>query len=325
MPTTEPAAATRTSNPALRSIAQLEGPRGWPVLGNLPQLRALQVHRDMELLCARYGALFRVRFGWRNVLVVGDHKLVENLLRDRPDGFRRPAVTSRVSLEMGGRLGVFLAEGPAWRDQRRMIMAGLAPHAVRTYFPALLAIALRLRSRWQAAAGRGQQIILTDDLKRYSVDIAAGLALGIEWDTVGGGDDDLHQHLQIVMDAVARRSRAVVPYWRVLKLSADRQLARSVVALRCTIEGLIGAARERLLRAPARRVRPPNLLEAMLVAADVPGSGIDDATIAGNVSTLLLAAEETTANTIAWTLYLLQRNPAALQRACDEVLRCVVS
>ena len=35
----------------------------------------------------------------------------------------------------------------------------------------------------------------------------------------------------------------------------------------------------------------------MLVAADEPGSGIDDNQVAGNVLTMLLAGEDTTANT----------------------------
>ena len=306
-----------------RSIAQLGGPRGWPLLGNLPQLRPIRIHRDIEALCGRFGMLFRVWFGRQAVVVVADHKLIETILRDRPDGFRRPTVTTRISLEMGGKLGVFLAEGQAWRDQRRMVMAGLAPQAVKAYFPALLKVALRLRARWQGAASQGQTIILTDDLKRYSVDIAAGLALGTESNTVDGFDDGLHQHLEVVMRAVARRSLSILPYWRVLKLPADRQLDRSIVALRVTIDALIAAARERLIQTPARRARPPNLLEAMLCAADDPDSRIDDATVAGNVSTMLLAAEDTTANTIAWLLYLLQRHPAALERARNEVLRCL--
>ena len=37
--------------------------------------------------------------------------------------------------------------------------------------------------------------------------------------------------------------------------------------------------------------------------------------------TMLLAGEDTTANTLAWTIYLLHRNPAVLDRAREEVDR----
>ena len=43
----------------------------------------------------------------------------------------------------------------------------------------------------------------------------------------------------------------------------------------------------------------------MIVAADDRGSGITDAEVAGNVMTMLLAGEDTTANTLAWVICLL--------------------
>ena len=32
----------------LRNYEDLPGPRGWPLLGNLPQVKASRIHRDME-------------------------------------------------------------------------------------------------------------------------------------------------------------------------------------------------------------------------------------------------------------------------------------
>jgi cytochrome P450 len=43
--------------------------------------------------------------------------------------------------------------------------------------------------------------------------------------------------------------------------------------------------------------------------------------VAGNVLGMLLAGEDTTANSIAWMIHLLWRHPAALARATDEVRR----
>jgi cytochrome P450 len=70
-----------------------------------------------------------------------------------------------------------------------------------------------------------------------------------------------------------------------------------------------------------RRESPHNLLEAMITAADQPDSGIDDSQVAGNVLTMLLAGEDTTANTIAWMIHLLWANPLALALATEEVRR----
>ena len=314
-------AAAAAAAAAPRTLEQLPGPRGLPLLGNLLQMKPSRVHRVVEDWSRRHGGLFRIRFGRTPILVVADHELVATVLRNRPDGFRRPLITARVSDEMDGRPGLFLAEGSVWRDQRRMVMSAFAPHAIKAYFPALRTVALRLRQRWRDAAAHQRSIPLNDDLKRYTVDIIAGLALGTEINTLEGGDDAIQRHMDVLLKGVARRSLTLIPYWRWFKLPVDRQIERSTAALRSAIDGFIGAARKRMAEQPERRQRPGNMLEAMLAAADEGGSGVDDIAVAGNVSTMLMAGEDTTANSLGWLLYLLQRHPDALRRAQDEVQR----
>jgi cytochrome P450 len=317
-----PVPATADSPPAtLRRIADLPGPRPWPLAGNLPQIRPLRIHQDVEAWARQYGPLFRVFFGRMPLLVVSGHELVGAVLRDRPEGFRRPAITTQVSDEMGGRPGVFLAEGAAWRDQRRMVMAALAPHAVKAYFPSLIKVAQRLQAHWRKAAQAGAAIDLAEDLKRYSVDVIAGLAFGTDVNTIDGGEDVIQRHMDVILPAVAKRSIALFPYWRYVKLPADRMLDGSVAALSVAIDDLIAAARARLNQEPARRERPANLLEAMICAAEEGGGSVDDIAVAGNVTTMLLAGEDTTSNTLAWMLYLLKQNPATLEKAREEVMR----
>jgi len=312
---------TATLATPLRRIADLPGPRPWPLVGNLLQMRPLRFHQDVEAWCREFGPLFRMSLGPTQALVVSDHKLVSAALRDRPDGYRRPAVTEHIAKEMKGRPGVFLEEGAAWREQRRMVMAALAPHAVKAYFPSLVAVALRLQRRWASAADSGATIDLADDLKRYSVDIVAGLAFGTEVNTIDGGEDVLQRHMDRILPAVSKRSLSLFPYWRYVKLAADRELDHSIAALNTAIDALVAEARARLAADPARRERPANLLEAMICAAEDDGTGLAEDAVAGNVTTMLLAGEDTTSHTLAWMLYLLQQNPAALEAARAEVQR----
>ncbi|HEX7982492.1 MAG TPA: cytochrome P450 [Duganella sp.] len=306
---------------ATRGIDELPGPAPWPLVGNLTQVTPLRIHQDVEAWSRKYGPLFKIRFGRTDIVVLASHELVGAALRDRPDGFRRPAITSDVGEEMGGRPGVFVAEGAAWREQRRMVMAALSPHAVKAYFPALVAVTLRLREHWRRAAADGRAIDLTEDLKRFSVDVIAGLAFGTDVNTIDGGEDVIQRHLDIILPAVARRTIALFPYWRYVRLPQDRRLDASVAALNGSIDALIASARARLAAEPARRERPAHLLEAMICAADQDGNGIDDRIIAGNVMTMLLAGEDTTSHTLAWMLHLLRQNPEALRKARDEVAR----
>ncbi|MBY0240477.1 MAG: cytochrome P450 [Burkholderiaceae bacterium] len=303
----------------LRTIESLPGPRRWPLVGNMLQIRPLRLHQDVEAWCRRYGDFFQMYLGPEQALVVADHAAVAQVLKQRPDTFRRPAMSERIMREMGGVPGLFDAEGQDWRNQRRMVMHAFSPQGIKAYFPSLVKVALRLQQRWDGAARAGRAIDLSDDLKRYTVDIIAGLAFGTDVDTIHGGEDVIQRHLDVILPAIARRTLAFFAYWRVFKLPQDRRLEHSVATVKQAIGDLIGQARVRMAQDPGHAAHPANLLEAMLVAAAQPGSGLDDQAVVGNVMTMLLAGEDTTANSIAWLLYQLQRNPAVLAQACDEV------
>lgn len=310
------------SNPsttALRRIADLPRPPGLPLLGNTLQVKPARIHLDVEAWAREFGPMFRMQLGRGEALVITDHELLSSVMRDRPDGFRRSPQTSKVSIEMGLPQGVFSAEGEDWRRQRRMVMASFAPGHVRAYFPSMLKVARRLQGRWRQAALDGTEINLQADLMRYTVDTIAGLAFGKDINTLESGEDVIQRHLDKVLPAVFRRVLSLVPYWRWFKLPSDRELERSVAVINSTIGDFVTQTRQRLRDDPALRTQPRNLLEAMLVAADQPDSGLGDAQVVGNVLTMLLAGEDTTANTLAWMIHLLQLNPPVLQRLQDEV------
>ena len=307
----------------LRRFEDLPGPRGVPVFGNALQIKPSQMHLQLEQWCRDFGPIFKLRLGQRRLVVVGDHAVVAAILRDRPDGFRRTTRLEEIWTEMGLTPGVFGANGDSWRRQRRMVMAGFDPAHVKRYFPSLQTVAQRLGGRWQKAARQGQAIDLQADLMRYTVDTIAGLAFGAEVNTLESDQDVIQQHLDKLFPALFKRLFAPLPTWRFYRSAADRRLAHSIAEVNAAVNGFIAQARARMAADSSLREHPRNLLEAMITAADEAGSGIDDRQVAGNVLTLLLAGEDTTANTLAWMIHLLWRNPQALARATEEVRRVV--
>lgn len=308
---------------ATRAWADLPGPRAVPLLGNALQVQLDQIHVDLERWAKQYGSVFKIRLGPVPVLVLRDHETINAVMRDRPEGFRRPAKLDEIVRDMGLYPGVFNAEGDMWYAQRRMVMAAFSPSHVRAYFPPLLDVAQRLAKRWHKAAAARQVIDLQADLMRFTVDAIAGLAFGAQTNTLESDDDVIQRHLDKIFPAFYRRMNSFVPYWRWFKLPRDRDLDRSLREVIKAIDDFIFQARERMRREPSRVNQPHNLLEAMIAAADQPDSGVTDADVAGNVITMLLAGEDTTANTLAWALHLLFRNPQTLQKAQAEARRVV--
>src|SRR5947208_718921 len=257
--TAPPAAPTRR-----REIGELPSPPGLPLVGNALQFDRPRMHQLVERWVGEYRPYFSFRIGRRRIVVVADHAAIGALMRDRPDGFRRTKRLAEITAEIGSAaVGVFGAEGEAWKRQRKMVMAGFDPRHLRGYFASLVKVSERLAGRWGRAADADAPIDLQSDLMRYTVDTVSGLAFGAEVNTLESDDDVIQRHLDKIFPAIFRRLMSAVPTWRWWKSAADRELDDSVAAISVAIRDFIAAARQRL-EDPARRAAPENLLEAMI-------------------------------------------------------------
>src|SRR5438067_2036512 len=140
---------TPNSTPS-RSLRDLPAPPGLPLVGNLLQLERDRLHLTLEEWRRTYGDYYRFRNVSREVLVISDPEAIATMLRDRPDGFLRTSRLASIAREMGFD-GVFTANGEEWRRQRPMVMAGLDPQHIKTYFPALVRVTQRFAGRWRLA------------------------------------------------------------------------------------------------------------------------------------------------------------------------------
>ncbi|ABM96335.1 cytochrome P450 [Methylibium petroleiphilum] len=301
----------------LRSVAALPGPRGWPLIGNLLQFDLPRLHRQFEDWADRHGPTYRLRLGRREVLVISDAETIAALLRDRPDTWRRMRPIEAVIREAGGH-GVFSAEGDDWRRQRRLVMSAFDPGHLKRFYPSLQRVTERLMASWREAARRGEAIDLQASLMRYTVDVTTGLAFGVDLNTIDA-PHPLQEHLDKLFPMLFRRVNLPFPYWHYLRLPIDREYDRHLRRVHEAVRGFVQAARQRLQDEPTRRERPTDLLEAMLAARDADGSALTEEEVAGNVLTVLLAGEDTTANTLGWAIWLLHEHPDDWQALVAEV------
>ena len=77
-------------------------------------------------------------------------------------------------------------------------------------------------------------------------------------------------------------------------------LDRALDEVRKHIEQIIGDCRRRMAADPSLYEQPGNFLEAVIAAQREHGEEFADNDIYANVLTLMLAGEDTTANTIGW-------------------------
>lgn len=307
---------------AIRTLADLPSPKTVPLLGNIPQIKSTQFHHALENWAREFGSLYKIQLGRKQILVVADPALIGTLLRDRPDALRRSNRTAKAFDDLGIS-GVFTDEGDEWRKQRKLVMRALTPEVIRHFFPTLSSMTERLLKRWQTTLAAGGHVDILRDLKAYTLDVTINLAMGQDINTLEHPHNPLQRDIEFIFGRVARRLTSPFAYWRHIKLPIDRATDNSMKRIRKAITGFIAQARKNINDNPELRQKPSNMMEALIVTRDEPGSEFTDENVIGNAITLVFAGEDTTSNTIAWLLDFVARNTdiaASMSEEADAIL-----
>jgi cytochrome P450/nitrite reductase/ring-hydroxylating ferredoxin subunit len=302
----------------IRQPRDLPGPKGSMLLGNAGQLETDTIHNTLEAWAEEFGPVYTLRVANRRMVVISDPELIATALRERPDVYRRGRRLAPIFKDLGLD-GVFSAEAEAWRPQRKLAMRALSHRNLKGFYPILMTMASRLLERWKKVADTDTVLDLQAELMRFTVDVTTMLAFGHDVNTLGNGDDVIQQYLEPVFPMLARRVRAIVPYWRFFRLPRDRHVDRSLQALRTWLAPIIAETRARIAEHPELADNPTNFLESMLTSEDEKGQPFSDEKIFGNSMTMLLAGEDTTANTLAWAVHHLLDAPESVAQLVSEL------
>lgn len=301
-----------------RRIEDLPGPAGHAFVGNALQLSGRQMHLKLTGWVREFGPMFRLQVFGNPMVIVSDATTVNNVLRERPEGFRRSGGLRTImnDLNIGG---VFTAEGETWRKQRKLVMAGLNVEVIRNFFPTMVMMTERMLERWKALLAEGKPVDLKRDLKAMALDTIVGIAMGHDIDAVNDDDNALQNHIDAMFQRLGQRTTASFHYWKYFKLPVDRQAEKSSAEIEQAVAGFIAGTRERMRQQAQLQAKPGNMLEAMIAASEDPESGFTDEELVSNAILSVIGGEDTTANSIAWMLILLARNPAAAHALAAEV------
>jgi cytochrome P450 len=121
-------------------------------------------------------------------VVTSDAAIINEILRARPETFRRSIRTDATLSELGIK-GVFNAEGETWRSQRKLAVAALAQRNLKQLYPHIETVAHRLKRRWDRAAATGEALDVVDEMKRFTVDVTMLIAFGHDANTVEASND----------------------------------------------------------------------------------------------------------------------------------------
>jgi cytochrome P450 len=241
--------------------------------------------------------------------MVMDPAALRRILRDALDDYPKSDVTKLI---LGPAIGqsLFVAEGAHWRWQRRAAAPAFSARHVQALAPVMTAAAERASDRLSRVTGRASDL--------YAEMVAATFEV-ISNVTVSGGDgfDRAAVH-RAIEDYIATTARVSIldivgaPAWvprpsRLVSGPAMRTMKRLA-------DEAIRARRDRTDRAV------PDLLDLLLAGEDPQtGRRMDPDELRDNLLTFIVAGHETTALSLAWSLYLLAGDPTVQEAARAEV------
>jgi cytochrome P450 len=246
------------------------------------------------------------------VAVISDPGAIRRVLMVNVDNYQKDWLQRRV---LSGALanGLLSVEADQWKLQRRALAPLFNLRTVHGFTTAMLETADAAVERFSRR--EGEVVDVADEATRITVDV---LERTIFSDGFGRNPDDIRAAMTAYFNTVGRIDPldilgvpSIVPRPRRWKLRPTLKFFEE------TIDEII-AFRQRRLAADPTSV-PRDILTLLLEARD-PDSGkaLSDVEVRANILTFIAAGQETTANCITWTLYLLSQSHEWRERVQAE-------
>jgi len=237
---------------------------------------------------------------------INDPEAVRRVLLDNVANYRKPSLLRRVAPLLAD--GLFGVDGPEWRSQRRLMAPVFTPAATQEFLPIFTAVARKTAEAW--AAGAPGVVDVAAGSTRATFDVISRALFSAEHGLTG---DEAAEHVAAMLAQAGRTGLLAILGLGALDLSSPARAARRGEAFLTGRLAAFIAARQADPAPPADFMT--RLLDAF--AADHPPK--EAARLAlSNAVTFLVAGHETTANALAWTLYLLSEQPQVQAWAAEE-------
>lgn len=249
----------------------------------------------------------------RSNFIVNQPDAIRHVLVDNYENYTRTPAGFRVLRPVLGQ-GVLIAEGRAWKHQRRTLAPAFTPRAVSMLIPHMIAVIDETVAQLRDNAARPAN--LRETMQRMTLEIAGRTMFSFGMERHGPALRDF------VMEYGGRLAR---PHFLDLLLPlswpSPQDFSRACFRRRwmAFVDRLIVERRAAGKKADA----PARDLFDLLDAGRDPetGAAFSEQQLRDEVATMILAGHETTATALFWALYLLALDPAAQEQVAAEAKR----
>ncbi|KAJ7185812.1 cytochrome P450 [Mycena filopes] len=302
-----------------------------------------------------FGGLFKIKGALlhADIIVATDHAAVHHIFANSDVYVKSPAFRPPIENLLGR--GLVWAEGDDWHRQRKILSPALSPDSVKEMLSVIYECAERLESRLtnlllldSSAALDGAGVNVLPYVSACTLDIIGSVALSHSFSAQSARPNDTHSdaaqihaswtsHVNtglkplaflapVVVRAVPGVVRVPLPLMQsqgviktIVRRIGRQILEREQAAFESASSGGVGYSEKATVEP-----RSKDIISVLLRGRRLGGSGgedtISDEQILDNITTFIMVGHETTAGSLAFTLWELARNPAVQDRLRAEIL-----
>lgn len=270
-------------------LEPIPGPPGYPILGNIFDVRDEVPVNGLVHLADKYGPIYKGSLYGQEFVVVSSVRLLE----DSSDETRFHKVLSPglASIQQSKASGLFVApseEDADWGQAHRVLMSAFGPLAITEMFDDMYDIASQLVLKW---ARTGDLIQATEDFTRLTLDTIALCAMDYRFNFF------YCTYMHPFVQAMSRNLGAgngPSSIYGVLRLLAGGGQNESIRKDRAFMESISNELIQHRRQNPCDK---RDLLNAMISNKDPKtGEVMRDDLITANMTTFLVAGHETTSS-----------------------------
>ncbi len=286
------------------------GPRGYPIIGVLPQLRSDPVRTFLEA-ADRFGDIAYLKAGPYHGFLLSNPADIKHVLQDNARNYHKSPLYDRLRDGIGN--GLLTSEDSFWLRQRRLAQPAFHHQRLIAMADAMVTCTEQMLERWEKTAASGETVDLVAEMMGLTQSIIVRTMFSTD---LGATAEVVNRTWPIINRRIGET------FWSTkletkLPLPANRRLSSALRELETVVYRII-ADRRRTRRDEA------DLLSMFLSARDdETGTGMTDKQLRDEVMTMLLAGHETTSLALSWTYYLLSQHPEVERRMTDEVDRVI--
>jgi cytochrome P450 len=282
------------------------GPRGLPFLGML-----LAVRRDptgvFMRAARRFGDVVYFKIGPRRGYLITNPADIRHVLQDNARNYHKSPLYERLRASVGN--GLLTSEDSFWLRQRRIAQPAFHRQRVAELAGVMATAARETADEWQTIASDGRPVDIAEEMMRFTRTVVLRALLGGD---LGPFASKIDQAWIVINEHIGNSFWSLGIAERFQRAKA-RQFDEARIVLRQAVDYVINERR----RNPAHSA---DLLSMLMNARDEEtGERMTDEQLRVEVTTFLLAGQETTSLALTWTWFLLSQHPAARQRLEQEL------